>query len=615
MNIGLFNKNDHQIELIHYWELERVTRQKGHYQCFFDKEQEKQFIGQLLDSIGLSIEDIQCVWGLTDDFEETHGPTAFPEYYYHSVAHVFSSLLLDNTSFQNEDILTLCVDGGPDTYFDFKKRDTNYYFMGCYSQKGKLNSFPISSPGCLWIKAKRRFSKQEGTLMALASASKSRLYHFPYEVAGLMAEKRGDLHVYETFLESLTRTVESLREEDQTIKFNYFDPDFTQEENKISMAMKIVQKASIEIMVENIKKAIRCFDIDPSKTYLSIVGGYGLNCPTNSYLMEHFQFKGYLAPPCVNDGGIALGKGLYRFYLDDPKIQFHFNSAYYGDADNNLDAVTQSTAFSSFIDKIEAFNLEQVIRDIQHYPIVWFDGRAEIGPRSLGNRSLLGDPRTQLTKDRLNHIKKREWWRPVAPIILENEIQNWFDNGFQSPFMLHTFSVKEEKRNLVPAICHIDHSSRVQTANAKDQPLIYQILHKFHQATGVPLLCNTSLNDKGEPIINKISEAFRFALKKGIPVIYINSNRIRLKNHEQFVDPGSSGIPVDLYNGQEKENVLELLNPYHVPIEQIVKNYTKYDINLLLKYNPMDKYDAKVLTYIIKSQYNDTKRDNHEAIK
>ena len=72
MNIGLFNKNDHQIELIHYWELERVTRQKGHYQCFFDKEQEKQFIGQLLDSIGLSIEDIQCVWGLTDDFEETH---------------------------------------------------------------------------------------------------------------------------------------------------------------------------------------------------------------------------------------------------------------------------------------------------------------------------------------------------------------------------------------------------------------------------------------------------------------------------------------------------------------------------------------------------------------
>ena len=181
--------------------------------------------------------------------------------------------------------------------------------------------------------------------------------------------------------------------------------------------MKIVQKASIEIMVENIKKAIRCFDIDPSKTYLSIVGGYGLNCPTNSYLMEHFQFKGYLAPPCVNDGGIALGKGLYRFYLDDPKIQFHFNSAYYGDADNNLDAVTQSTAFSSFIDKIEAFNLEQVIRDIQHYPIVWFDGRAEIGPRSLGNRSLLGDPRKQLTKDRLNHIKKRELWRPVAPVF------------------------------------------------------------------------------------------------------------------------------------------------------------------------------------------------------
>ena len=107
--------------------------------------------------------------------------------------------------------------------------------------------------------------------MALASASKSRLYHFPYEVASLMAEKRGDLPVYETFLDSLSKTVESLQEEDQAIKFNYFDPDFTQEENKISMAMKIVQKASIEIMVENIKKAICCFNIDPSKTCLSIV--------------------------------------------------------------------------------------------------------------------------------------------------------------------------------------------------------------------------------------------------------------------------------------------------------------------------------------------------------
>ena len=440
--------------------------------------------------------------------------------------------------------------------------------------------------------------------MALASASKSRLYHFPYEVASLMAEKRGDLPVYETFLDSLSKTVESLQEEDQAIKFNYFDPDFTQEENKISMAMKIVQKASIEIMVENIKKAICCFNIDPSKTYLSIVGGYGLNCPTNSYLMEQFHFKSYLAPPCVNDGGISLGKGLYRFYMDDPKIQFHFNGAYYGDADNNLDAVTQSITFSPFIDKIDAFDLEKVVSDIQDYPIVWFDGRAEVGPRALGNRSLLGDPRTQLTKDILNDIKMREWWRPVAPIILENEIQNWFENGFQSPYMLHTFSVKEEKRNLVPAICHIDHSARVQTVNAKDQPFIYQILHKFHQVTGVPILCNTSLNDKGEPMINKIDEAFRFALKKGLPVIYINSNRIRLKNHEQFVDTGSFGIPVDLYDGYEKENVLNSLNPYHVPLELIVKNYTEYDINTILKYNPMDEYDAKILSHMIKYQYN-----------
>jgi hypothetical protein len=137
----------------------------------------------------------------------------------------------------------------------------------------------------------------------------------------------------------------------------------------------------------------------------------------------------------------------------------------------------------------------------------------------------LADPRQIAAKDRLNHIKRRQWWRPVAPVILEEEVNDWFEEADKSPFMLRTFALRPEKVELVPAISHLDRSARIQTLSREEAPVLYGLLQAFHAKTGVPILCNTSLNDKGEPIINTLQEAMLFAKRRGISVIYVDGVR------------------------------------------------------------------------------------------
>jgi carbamoyltransferase len=146
------------------------------------------------------------------------------------------------------------------------------------------------------------------------------------------------------------------------------------------------------------------------------------------------------------------------------------------------------------------------------------NGRAEFGPRALGNRSLMADPRGGDIKDRLNEIKKRQKFRPFAPVILEEHVHNYFDvwPGFTSPYMQFTADCLHPDK--YPAIVHADGSSRVQTVNAEQHPGLYELLTRFHERTGCPMLVNTSLNIKGQPIVNNVHDAFEFSERYGIAV-------------------------------------------------------------------------------------------------
>jgi carbamoyltransferase len=137
----------------------------------------------------------------------------------------------------------------------------------------------------------------------------------------------------------------------------------------------------------------------------------------------------------------------------------------------------------------------------QNKIIGWYQGRMEFGPRALGSRSILASPIDASMQARLNLVKDREDFRPVAPVVLEEDAQDWFDNATYSPFMLFVFNVKENKAEYIPAVRHVDGTARIQTINEKQNRLYYDLLKEFKKITGVPVLVNTSFNTLGKPIV------------------------------------------------------------------------------------------------------------------
>jgi carbamoyltransferase len=133
--------------------------------------------------------------------------------------------------------------------------------------------------------------------------------------------------------------------------------------------------------------------------------------------------------------------------------------------------------------------------------IGWFQGRMEFGPRALGSRSILASPISPAMQARLNEVKDREDFRPVAPVVMEEAAAEWFEEADYSPFMLFVYKVKADKKDRIPAVCHVDGTARIQTINRQQHPRYYDLLKAFAQRTGVPVLINTSFNTLGKPIV------------------------------------------------------------------------------------------------------------------
>jgi carbamoyltransferase len=155
--------------------------------------------------------------------------------------------------------------------------------------------------------------------------------------------------------------------------------------------------------------------------------------------------------------------------------------------------------------------------------IAWYQGRMEFGPRSLGSRSILASPIHPDMQARLNDIKDREDFRPVAPVVLEEDAPEWFENADVSPFMLFVYPVKENKADRIPAVRHTDGTARVQTINRAQHPHYYDLIREFKQLTGVPVLVNTSFNTRGEPIVCTPRDAIECFWTSPFDALIINS--------------------------------------------------------------------------------------------
>jgi len=262
---------------------------------------------------------------------------------------------------------------------------------------------------------------------------------------------------------------------------------------------------------------------------LCIAGGVGLNCVGNYHILKETPFEEIYVQPASGDSGGALGAALFFYYsVLNKKRDFVFNNAYWGEeySDSEIKKFLDDNCMKYEVAKSEDELLEKTVEGLVSGKVVgWFQGRFEWGPRALGNRSILADPRRADMKDIVNiKIKFREPYRPFAPSVLKENVSEYFDipkgdGGYPLRFMLLTLSVQEDKRNLIPATTHIDGTGRLQAVYEDTNPLYYRLIEKFRDATGVPVVLNTSFNLRGEPIVTSLENAFNTFKNSGMDML------------------------------------------------------------------------------------------------
>lgn len=307
------------------------------------------------------------------------------------------------------------------------------------------------------------------------------------------------------------------------------------------------------------------------KDSICLSGGVALNCVSNGKLRESKLFENIFIQPASGDAGGALGAALaaYHMHFDQDRVVGH---AEMGDAcfgpkypENNIQDLHQqyravSTAFDSFANLCDV-----VAQKLASGKVVgWFQDRMEFGPRALGNRSILADPRSAEMQTKLNlKIKFREGFRPFAPSVLEEDCALYFDLEEPSPYMLFTAPVNKslrhvaspvnssnhnpltqigEKRSIIPAVTHMDYSARVQTVNKERNPKFHTLLSHFKQQTGCSLLINTSFNVRGEPIVCTPDDAFSCFMRTNMDCLVIGNHFLEKENQPSKLDQIFSSI-------------------------------------------------------------------------
>ena len=300
--------------------------------------------------------------------------------------------------------------------------------------------------------------------------------------------------------------------------------DVTLLQNRRDMAYAI-QKESQQMVLDLIRKAVKMGD---SKNVV-VSGGYGLNCVANYWYLDQLKDEGInlYVEPISNDAGTAMGAALMTHYSisKDKKVRPFGENLCLGPK------VMKST--EEIIDIAKKYDATGVYEK-QYAPdavklilkgniVTLFQDRCENGPRALGNRSILYDPRPADGKDYVNSVKKREYFRPFAGSILHEHANDWFDmRGMEeSPHMMYAMNCREGVADQIPAIIHIDGTCRIQTVKEHQNPIYYEMIDQFYKETGVPILFNTSFNLAGEPLVETIDDAIRTLHESALEYLYI----------------------------------------------------------------------------------------------
>jgi len=298
--------------------------------------------------------------------------------------------------------------------------------------------------------------------------------------------------------------------------------DLTTLDNRRDLAYAC-QKQTQHQAAELIKYAVKI----SGKKNVVISGGYGLNCVANYHYLEALKDEGInlYCEPVSNDAGTAIGAAMlfYRRLTDDGTIAKRQDTLYLGPEHvyTDFDIRTMAKQYNAVV---EDCNDDKVIDLITKKNIVaLFQGKSENGPRALGNRSLIFDPTFEDGKDYVNLVKRREYFRPFAGSILEEDVHEWFDlRGMESsPTMMYAVNCQPGIEEKIPAIIHVDGTCRIQTVNEEQNPLYYRLIKTFKERTGVPIVFNTSFNLGGEPLVETLEDALWTLQQSDIEYLYL----------------------------------------------------------------------------------------------
>ncbi|MBE5967428.1 MAG: hypothetical protein E7255_10800 [Lachnospiraceae bacterium] len=261
---------------------------------------------------------------------------------------------------------------------------------------------------------------------------------------------------------------------------------------------------------------------------LCIAGGVGLNSVANKKILDNTPFKNIFIQPAADDGGIGFGCALYGYHtVLGHTRDYVMTNAYLGKIYSE-DIIINT--LNSYKNKIIWTYSNNIISTTAKYIadgliIGWFQGASEYGPRALGNRSIICDPRSINLKNKINlKIKGREFWRPLAPSIMLEYVNDFFDIKEESPFMLLVANAKIDKLDVIPAVIHVDNTARVQTINRDQNKVYYDLINEFYKLTGIPLILNTSFNLNNEPIVETPEDAVdTFIRAKQMDILVIHN--------------------------------------------------------------------------------------------
>lgn len=309
-----------------------------------------------------------------------------------------------------------------------------------------------------------------------------------------------------------------------------------------------IQKVTEEIML---RMSRHIYKLTAQKK-LCLAGGVALNCVGNGRILREGPFEDIWIQPASGDAGGALGAALVVWYkyLGNKRI-VQVNSDFQKASllgpvfdDNDIESFLkeEGTAYK----KMPFQEVTEITSDLimQGNIIGWFQGRCEFGPRALGARSIIGDPRNTQMQSKMNlKIKFRESFRPFAPTVLKEKISEWFDLEKESPYMLLVAPLKIDKRiasaaddnlvkgfdklklkrSIIPAVTHVDYSARIQSVKKEDNPLYYDLINAFYQKTGCPVLINTSFNVRGEPLVNSPQDAYKCFMRTEMDYLVVGN--------------------------------------------------------------------------------------------